>query len=74
MALAQIGLFTSGLEVGATAVGAGIVLGGASMGAIGLVLGWSRREIGDRALTDGYIGGLVGLLALVADLFIRYVF
>lgn len=72
MALAQIGAFTSAFEAAATAVGAGIVLGSVTMGVVGLALGWSRRNIGDRALTDGYIGGAIGAGLALVDIALRY--
>jgi len=71
MAIAQIGPLTTVLEAAATAAGTGIVLGSVAMGAVGLALGWPRREIGDRALTDGCVGGLLGLAAAVADIALR---
>ena len=67
MAFAQIGPLTTVLEVAATVAGAGVVLGSVAMGAIGLALGWSRQEIGDRALTDGCVGGVVGIAVAVVD-------
>lgn len=72
MALAQIGPMTAVFEAIATAVSAGIVLGSFTMGIAGLVLGWSRREIGYRALTDGYIGGIAGVAFVLFDLILRY--
>jgi len=72
MRLAQIGLFTSALEAAATAIGAGIVIGSVAMGVAGLVLGWTRQEIGDRALVDGYVGGLFGAALAVIDITLRY--
>jgi hypothetical protein len=69
---AQVGSFTSAFEATATPVGAGIVLGSVALGVIGLVVGWPRRRIGERALTDGYIGGLAGLGVMGIDLALRY--
>ncbi len=43
------------------------------MGVAGLALGWSRQEIGNRALTDGYIGGLLGAAVVAVDTLLRYV-
>ncbi len=43
------------------------------MGAFGLIAGWSKRAIGDRALTDGYIGGLAGASIAILDVLLRYV-
>jgi VIT1/CCC1 family predicted Fe2+/Mn2+ transporter len=72
-AFAQIGLTTTALESVATAVGAGIVLGGALMGVFGLVRGWPSRKLERRALRDGYLGGSVALILVVFDLVMRYV-
>jgi len=54
------------------AVGAGIVLGSFAMGVVGLVLGWSRKALEARALTDGYLGGLVGAAVALIDAALRY--
>jgi hypothetical protein len=72
MAIAQVGPFTAIIEGLATAVGAGVVLGSVAAGLFGLARGWSRRTIGDRGLTDGYLGGAIGAVAVFADLCLRY--
>lgn len=72
MVFAQIGPLTTMLEAAATAVGAGVVLGSVAMGVVGLVLGWSKLDIGNRALTDGYIGGVIGAGVALADILMRY--
>jgi hypothetical protein len=72
MAVAQIGPLTTVLEGYATAVAAGVVLGSVGVGGLGLVLGWSRRSIGDRAITDGYAGGMVGAAIALIDICLRY--
>lgn len=72
MALAQIGPMTTVFEAIATAVSAGVVLGSFTMGVAGLALGWSRREIGYRALSDGYMGGIAGVAVAFFNLAIRY--
>jgi hypothetical protein len=72
MALAQIGPMTTVFEAMATAVSAGVVLGSFTMGVAGLALGWSKREIGHRALTDGYMGGIAGVAVALFDLALRY--
>jgi len=74
MVLAQIGPLTTVLEAYATAVAAGVVLGSVGVGGLGLVLGWSRRSLGDRAITDGYVGGLVGAAVALIDICLRYCF
>lgn len=42
------------------------------MGVVGLLEGWSRREFESRALRDGYMGGIGGIVLLIADITIRY--
>jgi hypothetical protein len=68
MPLAQIGPLTTVLEDIATSVGAGILVGTVAIGAVGFVLGWSRQSLERRALTDGYLGGLLGATAALIDL------
>jgi hypothetical protein len=72
-ALARIGPVTSVFETLATAVGAGVLLGGVLIGAAGMVAGWSRDEFAKRSLTDGYMGGLAGVCVVAVDLLVRYV-
>jgi len=56
----------------ATVVGAGIVLGSFARGLLGLVAGWPRREIEERVLEDGYVGGAVGVIVALVDLLSHY--
>jgi hypothetical protein len=72
MALAQIGPVSSVFETLATTVGAGVLLGGVLTGVAGMAVGWSRDELAKRSLTDGYMGGLMGIAATVVDLLMRY--
>jgi hypothetical protein len=72
MELAHLGPLTTMLEVVATAVAAGIVLCSVAVGVIGMALGLSRHDIGDRALTDGYIGGAIGAGLAFVDAILRY--
>lgn len=72
MAIAHIGPLTTVLEVAATAVGAGAVLGSVATGIRGL---WARRpirEIERHALTGGYAGGAAGALSVIVDAILRY--
>jgi hypothetical protein len=59
-------------EAVAAAVGAGVVLGGVALGVGRLAAGWPRQRIERRALTDGYLGGMVGAVVAVIDLILRY--
>jgi len=72
MVLAQIGPLTALLEAGATAIGAGVVVGGATVGVVRLTMGWSRGEIEDAAAIGGVVGGGLGIAAAVVDLVLRY--
>jgi hypothetical protein len=74
MTFAQIGPLTAAFEALATAVGAGVLLGSFAVGTFGLVAKWPRKELGARALTDGYVGGGVGVLVSLLDLVLRYGF
>lgn len=56
----------------ASAVGAGIVLGGFAVGTYRLMAGQPRRELETRVLADGYAGGIVGALVACLDLILRY--
>lgn len=73
MVFLQIGPLTSLLEATATAVAAGILLGSAGMGAVGIALGWPKRKLEGRALTDGYYGGIFGAVLALADAVARYI-
>jgi hypothetical protein len=68
MAHAQIGPLTHAVESLAALTGAGIVLGSFVIGVAGLLLGWPRRTLAARALTDGYLGGLFAIFMGVLDL------
>jgi hypothetical protein len=72
MALGQIGPLTALLEWLATMVGSGILLGGFVMGILGLLMGQSMQVLAARAMKDGYAGGAVGVLLVLADLILRY--
>jgi hypothetical protein len=72
MVLAQIGFLTDALEAFATAVGAGMLIGGFIVGLYGLFAGWKRRDIQAEALDAGYFGGAIGVLVVLMDLSIRY--
>jgi hypothetical protein len=61
------------IEAAATVVAAGIILGGFVMGVAGFLAGWPRQELDERVLTDGYLGGLVGVSVAVIDLVFRYI-
>jgi len=72
MALGRIGFFTTAIEALATAVGAGILLGGFLAGSIGMVAGWSRPLRDERTIFVGYVGGMAAVLFVLVDLALRY--
>lgn len=72
MAVGQIGFFTDATEAFATAVGAGILLGGFLAGSVGIVAGWSRSRRDERVVSMGYAGGMVATLLVLIDLALRY--
>jgi len=71
MALAQVGPLTVAFEALAAAVGAGIVLGSFAAGIYRLANSQRRLHIETRVLSDGYAGGLVGVLVVCLDLVLR---
>lgn len=56
----------------ATAVGAGILLGGFASGVYRLAMRRPRGELEMRVLPDGYAGGVVAVLVVLIDLVVRY--
>lgn len=74
MVLGQIGPLTAVVEALATAVGAGVVLGGVGAGIRGLAQGSSRAEIEGSALFSGYAGGGLGAMVALVDAILRYGF
>lgn len=72
MALAQIGPLTTLFEGVATAVGAGIVLGGFTIGLYRFWISRSRRELETNVLLDGYFGGIAGIGVVLLDLLMHY--
>jgi hypothetical protein len=71
--LAHIGFTTTLLESVATSIGAGMLMGGFVVGAAGLLLGWPRKSLEGRSLSDGYVGGLVAAVLLIFDFLMRYI-
>jgi hypothetical protein len=72
MIFAQIGPLTGVFEALATAVGAGMVLGGVAAGILGLLRGSPRTDIEEYALVSGYVGGGAGAALALLDLILRY--
>jgi hypothetical protein len=70
--VAPSGPFTGLLALLAATVGSGILLGGFVAGLIDLVRGSSRRDDATRfARIGGYIGGVIALLLLSMEPFVR---
>jgi hypothetical protein len=72
MASGQIGFFTDATELLATAVGAGILLGGFLAGSIGIVSGQPRSRRDEGVVSSGYVGGMIAILLVLIDLVLRY--
>jgi len=67
--IAAAGPTTALLEATAAAIGSGVVIGGFFAGVVaGLLTSRRGAELDHRVLICGYVGGLVGLLALTSDL------
>jgi hypothetical protein len=60
------------MESIATAVGAGILLGGFVSGCAGLARLLPKREFEAWVLKAGYLGGVGGAAILLADIIFRY--
>ncbi len=71
--LAHIGFMTTILESLATSIGAGMLVGGFAFGAARFLRGRPRWDLEKRALTDGYLGGLIAAGLLILDLAMRYI-
>ncbi len=65
---ASTGFLVKLVEEAATAIGAGIVVGGFLGATGGFVFGMSRVQVEDNALRDGYIGALFVVSAWLLDL------
>ncbi len=72
MPLAQIGPLTTLFEGVATAVGAGIILEGFTLGLYRFWISRSRLELENNVLLDGYLGGIAGVSMVLLALFMRY--
>lgn len=72
MEIAQIGSVSGAFEGLATAVGAGILLGGFAAGFTGILTGWRPPSLEVRALVSGQIGGALGVVLVLFDLALRY--
>ncbi len=69
--VAQVGFLTTLLELAATSIGYGAIVGGFVAAAAGVLRGRSRKELDGNALRDGFLGGLVGVFCLCYDLLTR---
>jgi uncharacterized membrane protein YdcZ (DUF606 family) len=68
MALSQIGRLTNFAETLASAVGAGMLLGGFVAGAVGLLIRLPRQNLESCVLSWSYYGGILGVALVVLDL------
>jgi hypothetical protein len=72
MALAEVGFLTMVTEALATAVGAGMLLGGFAAGCAGVVFGWNRPKLDEEVLAGGYIGGTFAVFLALVDTLVSY--
>ena len=72
MIAAHIGPITAALEAAATSIGAGMLVSGFVMAAVGFARRRTRGQIEANALKDACIGGMVATSLIVLDLSMRY--
>jgi hypothetical protein len=72
MALAGIGALTGLAEAAATAIGAGMLLGGFIAGSIGTARRRERMRRDQDVLAAGYLGGYIAAGLALVDLVARY--
>lgn len=72
MVTAGIGFLTTVTEALASAVGAGMLLGGFVVGCAGVAVGWARPKFDDEVLFGGYFGGVVAALLALIDTLVGY--
>jgi len=70
--VARIGFLTTLLELAATSIGEGIVVGGFVAAAVGMLRRRSRKDLEGNALRDTFAGARGGILCLLFDLLMRY--
>jgi len=70
--LAQIGVATTLLELSATSIGAGVVVGGFIVASVATITGQTRSEVDRNSLRDVFMGGIGGMCCLLIDLITRY--
>jgi hypothetical protein len=72
MPLARLGPISGALESAATAVGAGVLLGGFVAGSLGSIARRPRPQLDNFILDCGYVGGGVASFVVVIEGFLRY--
>jgi hypothetical protein len=70
--IAGIGFATTLLEVVATSIGFGLVVGGFLTSCVGFLGGWTRKEAEAVALRSAFMGGVAGIFCLCFDVVVRY--
>jgi hypothetical protein len=71
LAFAEVGLLTKVLELAATSIGTGVVVGGFVTAAAGMVSRRSRKEMEAYTLRRVFWGGFWGMFCLCLDLIWR---
>lgn len=72
LAAGTIGALVPHFERAATAIAAGLVIGGFVGATRGYITARSRKEVEAEALRDGYAGAIAGIALLLLDLCIVY--
>lgn len=70
--IAGIGLATTLLESVATSIGLGVAVGGFFGSSVGMLRGWTRKEVEADALRSVFYGGVAGMSCLCLDLIVRF--
>lgn len=65
---ANIGSTAAVLEAAASAIGAGMVVGGFAGGIVGVALRWPRAKAEREVLRSSYVMGALGLALLAIDI------
>ena len=65
--VASVGSATAALEALAASIGAGAIVGGFLAGLASFAVGRTLPKSEEEALRGSYLGGLIGLVALIID-------
>lgn len=69
---AWVGPLTTLLELTAASIGYGLVAGAFLTSCVGMLLGWTRKDVEVDAIRSAFWSGFIGMLCLCFDLLLRY--